>query len=173
MAAIKGSHLKRVFRSMSQERYFMELLPSCLMSAAGPLPIEISLVFVNDKTIREMNLRYRGKDKVTDVLSFPMYEFDLTNKAVFDHDKILLGDIVISVPQALRQAEERTITLEEEVLRLAIHGMLHLLGYDHEKDKKAAATMRRLENRLLLTQTVHLKKPQSADCRVKKTLAFQ
>lgn len=95
-----------------------------------------------------MNRQFRAKDKVTDVLSFPIYDFTVesVNRGV---SPVLLGDIVISVPQAKRQAEAMGLSTEEEVLRLAIHGLLHLLGYDHETSKKDAQKMKSLERRLL------------------------
>lgn len=95
-----------------------------------------------------MNRQFRAKDKVTDVLSFPIYDFGVETLTT-EVNPVLLGDIVISVPQAKRQAEAIGLSTEEEVLRLAVHGLLHLLGYDHETGKNEAKKMRRLERRLL------------------------
>ncbi len=74
-----------------------------------------------------LNAQYRGICRDTDVLSFP-----LMDKAVQDGPAVMLGDIVISVPMALRQAKEYKVTFYEELMRLLIHGLLHLTGHDHE-----------------------------------------
>jgi probable rRNA maturation factor len=85
---------------------------------------ELSIVLVSDAQIRRLNKLYRNKDKPTDVLSFPIGE-----KV---EDWLILGDIVISVDTARRQAKELGHSLEEELKRLLVHGLVHLLGYDHE-----------------------------------------
>jgi rRNA maturation RNase YbeY len=87
-----------------------------------------TIAFVSDKKMRELNLKFRGKDKTTDVLSFP-YESD-----EFDFEKNRLGDIVISTEQAVRQAGENDLDFETEIKQLILHGVLHLAGYDHETD---------------------------------------
>ncbi len=138
--------LKDAVLRLSRHSSFINSLPRCLINHTN---LEISILLVNDKVIREMNKRFRGLDKVTDVLSFPIYDFNQVQSVQFiGHETLLLGDVVISVPQALRQAEEMGIPLHEELLRLVIHGLLHLLGYDHERGKGEALRMRRLENRL-------------------------
>ena len=92
----------------------------------------ISLTLVDDRAIRELNREHRGKDKPTDVLSFPL------EPEPFAHEK-LLGDIVISIDTARRQAADYDAPLQREVERLMIHGLLHVLGHDHmEPDKRAA-----------------------------------
>jgi probable rRNA maturation factor len=85
---------------------------------------ELSIVLVSDAQIRRLNKLYRNKDKPTDVLSFPIGE-----KV---NGWLILGDIVISVDTAKRQAQELGYSLEEELKRLLVHGLVHLLGYDHE-----------------------------------------
>ena len=97
---------------------------------------EISVLFVNDARIRALNKEFRNKDEVTDVLSFPQYEA-LKDDGVSD-PFIYLGDVVISLEQATRQAEEFGHTLEREIIYLTVHSVLHLFGYDHmtEEDKK-------------------------------------
>lgn len=87
-----------------------------------------TIAFISDKEMSELNHDFRGKNSTTDVLSFP-YEAD-----EFDVDDSFLGDIVISLEQANRQAIENNLTLELEVKQLILHGILHLLGYDHETD---------------------------------------
>jgi probable rRNA maturation factor len=86
--------------------------------------VELSIVLVSDAQIKRLNKLYRNKDKPTDVLSFPIGE-----KV---KGWLILGDIVISVDTAKRQAQELGHSLEEELKRLLVHGLVHLLGYDHE-----------------------------------------
>jgi probable rRNA maturation factor len=88
-----------------------------------------TIAFVSDKKMKELNRDFRGKNTTTDVLSFP-YERD-----EFEADDHFLGDIVISIEQAARQAEENHLSLDLEVRQLILHGVLHLLGYDHETDQ--------------------------------------
>ena len=103
--------------------------------------LEVSVLLVNDAGMRRLNHLYRGIDSTTDVLSFPL----LSENPVLCTRHLLLGDIVISLPQAKRQAEEYGTTFNRELVRLLIHGLLHLLGHDHEKSSYRAAKMRRLE----------------------------
>lgn len=92
---------------------------------------EVSLVLADDEYIRNLNKQYRGKDCATDVLSFALNEGDEPD-IVDGPAEVLLGDIVISLETATRQAAEFGHTLERELAFLTVHGMLHLLGYDHE-----------------------------------------
>ncbi|MDH4100076.1 MAG: rRNA maturation RNase YbeY, partial [Nitrospirota bacterium] len=91
-----------------------------------------------------LNRDYRGKDKTTDVLSFSMHEGE-----AIPGEETLLGDVVISLPVAERQAAEKGHSLEQEVTILLIHGILHLLGYDHERGEEEARKMEGLERQLL------------------------
>ena len=113
-----------------------------------PDSAEISVSFVDNDQIREMNRQYRDKDSVTDVLSFPMGE-----NGVYDTNMetgaSVLGDIVISVEKAVSQAELYGHTLQREIGFLTVHSMLHLLGYDHESGGLAAALMREKEEEVL------------------------
>ena len=93
---------------------------------------EVSITFCDNKYIRSLNKEYRGKDKATDVLSFPMYDFGSEAELIPDEETVLLGDIVISLERAREQAKELGNTFLEEVAFLTVHSMLHLLGYDHE-----------------------------------------
>jgi len=125
---------------------------------------EVSLSFVDDERIRELNLAYRGLDKPTDVLSFAIMErgedeLDIIYDDEYEEDYVLvegeeddetdgedevdiafvfepLGDIVISVPTALRQADEYGHSVERELGFLFVHGFLHLIGYDHETEEQ-------------------------------------
>ena len=111
-------------------------------------PAEISVSFVDNDQIREMNRQYRNKDAATDVLSFPMGE-----NGVYDENREtgakILGDIVISVPRAMEQAKTYGHTLEREIGYLTAHSMLHLLGYDHEEGGLARVRMREKEERVM------------------------
>ncbi len=104
---------------------------------------ELSVLFVNSRRMKLLNAQYRGIQKVTDVLSFPMLD------KMFQGDLNILGDIVICIPQALRQAEDYGTTFHDELLRLLIHGLLHLLGYDHEINSYRKRKMEKKERELL------------------------
>ncbi len=96
--------------------------------------------------MKKLNTLYRGVERTTDVLSFPIYE----NAAEMPVDReFLLGDIVINLPAAGRQSLEHRVALYEEVRRLLIHGFLHLLGYDHERSAYQGRRMRRREQELM------------------------
>lgn len=120
------------------------------LGPGAAFPCEVSVVFVNDRAMRELNRVWRSKDKTTDVLSFPQ-EDDVWSLAGRDADlpPLELGDIVISMPQAARQAAEYGVTLSEELARLLVHGVVHLLGYDHERSAADARAMRSLEAAIL------------------------
>jgi probable rRNA maturation factor len=93
---------------------------------------ELSIALVDDEEIKELNGQWRQKPTATDVLSFSLVEGEFA-----DHRAGLLGDVVISVETAAREASERHRSLEEVVTRLMIHGVLHLIGHDHEADDEA------------------------------------
>ena len=90
----------------------------------------IGLTFCDDDAIRAINAEYRGIDRATDVLSFPLYERD-DEIELFDDELSPFGDIVLSVPHAIAQAEEYGHSVEREVCYLVVHGLMHLAGYDH------------------------------------------
>jgi len=102
---------------------------------------------VNDRTIKLLNRTFRGVDKTTDVLSFPQQL--RTPSSELRTPNFILGDIVINLQRAKRQAIEQGITLNEELKRLTIHGLLHLLGYDHEKSRYQKDKMESKERELL------------------------
>ncbi len=107
---------------------FSEKAIALIKAAAGKT---ITIAFVSDNKIKQLNRNFRNKNVVTDVLSFP-FEADEYDRA---ENFANLGDVVISVEQAQRQAEENNLTLELEISQLILHGILHLCGYDHEQDK--------------------------------------
>ncbi len=100
-----------------------------------------TVAFLSDRPMRELNRRWRGKRGTTDVLSFPAGEAEFADGVA----GATLGDVIISVEQAARQAEESGLTLDEEIAQLLLHGLLHLCGYDHETDR---GEMNALELRL-------------------------
>lgn len=109
---------------------------------------EVSVSFVNNAEIRRLNRIYRDKDKSTDVLSFPLGEngvYDINNET----GASLLGDVVISMETAVKQAHIYGHSLEREVGFLTVHSMLHLLGYDHETSALEAAKMHEKEEIIL------------------------
>lgn len=110
-------------------------------------PAQVSILLVENEEIRGINHEFRDKDSVTDVLSFPMLEMEdgrfLTEPGASDiaDGMLFLGDIVISVPRALEQAEAYGHSAERELAFLTVHGLLHLLGYDHvEPDREEIMT---------------------------------
>ena len=100
----------------------------------------VTIAFVSDRAMRELNRRWRGKQGTTDVLSFPSAQDEFEKL-----EGLTLGDVVISVEQAARQAAEHDLSFETEVAQLILHGLLHLCGYDHDTDD---GEMNRLELRL-------------------------
>jgi rRNA maturation RNase YbeY len=115
-----------------------------LLAAVDHGGSQLSIVLVDDEEMTRLNRRYRGRRKTTDVLSFAQLEGDEIESPDAQH----LGDVVVSVPVAKRQAKDGGWTLEEELLRLIVHGLLHVLGYDHEKSSREERRMRREEARL-------------------------
>jgi probable rRNA maturation factor len=98
-----------------------------ILNALGCNNCEISIVITDDEDIREINKNYRNIDKPTNVLSFPMDDENMVIPGLK-----ILGDIVISEDTAIKEAQEAKITLDQRISQLLIHGILHLLGYDHE-----------------------------------------
>jgi len=109
---------------------------------------ELSILFTGDSEMKKLNYSYRRISRTTDVLSFP-------SKGAGGHVRTggdapeMLGDIAVSIPAARRQAKSIGSSLERETLFLLVHGLLHILGYDHERSKKSAAQMERLQKRLM------------------------
>ena len=100
---------------------------------------ELSVLVVDDARIRQLNHQYRDKDYATDVLSFPQLDED-EEPGIDQH---LLGDVVLSIETAELQAKEHDLSLEEELILLLIHGILHLMGFDHERSDSEAVAMQK------------------------------
>ena len=109
---------------------------------------EVSLTFCDDEKIRELNNKFRGIDRATDVLSFPLFDDDAPDYVVPEID-CMLGDIVISLERARAQAEEFGHSYEREAAFLAVHSVLHLLGYDHETGAEDELDMRRRQTEIM------------------------
>lgn len=118
-------------------------------SLAGDRPVEVSVALVDEPTIAQLNARFRGIDRPTDVLSFSLDDpDDPTPPETAGDEPRLLGEIVISAPRAVAQAQEYGHSVERELAYLAVHGCLHLLGYDHE-DEESRRVMRAREEAAL------------------------
>lgn len=110
---------------------------------------EISVRLTDDAEVRTLNAQYRGKDKPTNVLSFPMVQRDLLEAlSNGDDGEELLGDIVLAAETVAREAAEKGVGIAEHAIHLIVHGTLHLLGYDHETDDEAER-MEALEREVL------------------------
>lgn len=140
--------------AVADEQTVRELIETCakrvLESENTAFDAEIDVTVVDADTIREMNLEYRGKDTVTDVLSFPMYEFvngDAQEELETDEDSgcVMLGDMILCYTRACEQAGEFGHSPARECGYLTTHSVLHLLGYDHERGDEDMKTMRRKE----------------------------
>lgn len=107
--------------------------------ATTPALIEIAVRMTDDDEVRVLNRDYRQKDKPTNVLSFPMIQSDLIESVTANSDdgEVLLGDIVLARGVCEREAAERDISVEHHAQHLIVHGVLHLLGYDHQGDAEA------------------------------------
>lgn len=115
-----------------------------LLRKSGLPDAELSVLLVGDRAMRTLNRTWRGKDRTTDVLSFSLREGRFPRIR-----PEMLGDIVISVPVAVRQAREAGHSLVREIDRLLVHGLVHLLGYDHERGPREDRRMKRKERELL------------------------
>jgi probable rRNA maturation factor len=119
----------------------LKKIAAAVLDLVGQREAELSLALIGDGEMRKLNAKYRRKDYPTDVLSFPA-------ESHLPLETRLLGDVIISVDKAGSQAEERRRTLDQEMATLLVHGIVHLLGYDHERSAKDARVMKRLENKI-------------------------
>ena len=110
---------------------------------------ELSVTFTDNDGIQAVNKQYRNIDKATDVLSFPLTDFEGGEEPPADEPTVSLGDVIISLERAKEQAEEFGHSFEREVAFLTVHSTLHLLGYDHELSEDDDADMRRRQREIL------------------------
>lgn len=120
----------------------VEALAQHILDLAGRPRTELSLSLVGDRRMQQLNRHYRGRDRTTDVLAFAFGEAEQPGPA-------LLGDVIISVETAIRQAADADEPLDRELVRLLVHGVLHLVGYDHERSEREARRMRLKESRII------------------------
>ena len=112
-----------------------------ILELAAEKNAELSVALIGNVEMRKLNAKYRKKDYPTDVLSFPV-------EGIMPEETRLLGDVIISVDKAIEQARARGHSSEQELITLLIHGVVHLLGYDHERSARDARAMGRLEKRI-------------------------
>jgi probable rRNA maturation factor len=127
-----------------------------VLTALGESSAELTVSLVGDAEMQRLNREYRGKDRPTDVLAFALRE---GRRA--PGDETVLGDVVISLDTAARQARQHRVSTADEVRTLLIHGMLHLLGYDHERSAAAARRMQAVERRLKRDLRAHARQDHS------------
>lgn len=140
------------FRAQAQPRWVRSVAEAALDIADPGSSSALSVVIADDETVRDLNNRFRGVDEVTDVLAFGATSENAPTPpdAAFPPlpGEESLGEVVISQPQAARQAPANGATVERETALLIVHGVLHLLGHEHAEPEEAAA-MRRLEEQAL------------------------
>lgn len=139
-----------------------EIATAAVRAAIGATPfgtlldtratVEVSIRLTSDGEVQTLNAQYRGKDKPTNVLSFPMVQPDLIDTVSQNSDdgEVLLGDIVLAHSVCVAEAAERGISVEDHLAHLIVHGSLHLLGYDHMSDDEGDA-MEAIERDALAT----------------------
>ena len=140
-------HMQSQVRRITFDQVRLERSARAILSDVGEMSAELGILFVGDQRMRGLNRRYRGKDRTTDVLAFAMREAARPQVSYLMPD--MLGDVVISIPTARRQAKEAGRSLDEELACLLVHGILHLCGYDHERGEKEARRMHRRERMIL------------------------
>lgn len=106
--------------------------------ASSERAVEISVLLTSDDKVRELNAEYRGKHRPTNVLSFPMADPDDLRDANLAGPELLLGDIILARGVCEAEAADKGVSVEQHATHLMVHGMLHLLGYDHHNDGEAA-----------------------------------
>jgi probable rRNA maturation factor len=140
------------FQGRIDKRWLRRLVKESIAAHGVDTEVELSLLITDDATVRDLNKKYRGKDKTTDVLSFAL-DADKRSDAAAGFvmppgEKVHLGEVIVSYPKAVEQAAERKHPVEDELALLVVHGVLHLLGYDHDKLARERE-MRSMEQRVL------------------------
>jgi probable rRNA maturation factor len=142
--------IEKSFVGLVSKKWLRQAVKVTLVHTGVSSPVELGLVIAGDDTVHELNRSYRNVDRTTDVISFALSERDAKSELFIapPDDIIHLGEVIISYPQAKRQAEEQSHPLENEMALLVAHGVLHLLGYDHELPEQAQK-MRAMESKVL------------------------
>lgn len=146
-----GIHIDKEFRIYLNQEWLQRVVEHTLAVKDFNSEVELSLVVTVEETVQKLNRQYRGTDEPTDVLSFALIERPPGDDTPFitPPDGIIhLGEVVISYPQAARQAEENGQGTEQELALLIVHGVLHLLGYEHDEPAQERE-MKALEQRVL------------------------
>ena len=131
------------------QKWLREIVEATLSIQKVNRPVELSLIITGDEEVHRLNREYRGIDKTTDVISFALSEDVAGTEFVTPPDSVSrLGEVIISYPQAVSQAKENKQTVKAEMAWLVVHGLLHLLGYDHQDDT-SEALMRKREDIIL------------------------
>ena len=115
----------------------------------GQARLSISIVLTDDAALQTLNYEWRGKDKATNVLSFPMLARGELLTLADDGPPVLLGDIAVALETCAREASEKSFSLQDHTTHLLVHGLLHLAGYDHESGTQDADAMEQLEIKAL------------------------
>ena len=135
-------------KSYSNDFFEKILQKAVAILGIGNKKLEISINLVGRGRIKALNKRYLRKNRITDVLSFPLADKN-DAKLLKENDIIALGDIFICLPVAKKQALEKGESLDKQLALLTVHGLLHLLGYDHEKSTEEAKKMYQLQEEIL------------------------
>ena len=143
-------HVEEEFREVVDEGWVRKIAQTVLKAERVAPPYEVSLVFTDSETVKQLNRDYRGVDEPTDVLAFYMLsQKEADSTFALPPDGVTrLGEVIISYPQAVEQAREQGHATEKELALLVIHGILHLLSYDHE-EPEGESKMRERERELL------------------------
>lgn len=148
---IQNKLKKRYLPVRDMKELIKAAVEAALSSEQIQYPVLVSVLLVENDEIRRINSEYRKKDSVTDVLSFPMLDMEdgefvaEPGEEDMDQGRLFLGDIVISVPKAIEQAGDYGHSVERELAFLAVHGVLHLLGYDHNIPEREEKMKKRQE----------------------------
>jgi len=142
--------IEKPFAGLVSKVWLRQAVKLILIHTGISSKVELGLVIAGDDTVHELNLSYRNTDRTTDVIAFALSERSMKSEPFIPppDDVIHLGEVIISFPQAKRQAEEQHHPLEKELALLVAHGVLHLLGYDHELPEQAEK-MRAMESKFL------------------------
>ena len=145
-----GIHVEEEFRVVVDEGWARRIAQTVLKAEGVAPPYEVGLVFTDSEAVKQLNRDYRGVDEPTDVLAFHMLpQKEVDDSFALPPDGVTrLGEVIISYPQAVAQAKKQGHSPERELALLIIHGILHLLGYDHEEPEEESK-MRERERELL------------------------
>lgn len=139
-------HYRNAVRNSGVDGRALKVVAQRLLVALGERDSSLSLTLLDDDGIREINREHRGQDKPTDVLSFPAFEPSVMlslskHSRSFGQEERMLGDVVISIDTARRQAADYDASLRDELHRLLVHGIAHVMGHDHQQPQERAAML--------------------------------